>query len=123
MDAVEYLKTIKRMCEWYKPICWGENNQTPCKLRIKACKEGMGCVDYCNTYPEEAVKIVEQWAKEHPKKTRQSEFLKMFPNVELFSGVISINPCTVDTTKFNAEENTCSDCEECGRQFWNEEVE
>lgn len=27
----------------------------------------------------EMISIVEQWSKDHPIKTRQSEFLKMFP--------------------------------------------
>ena len=66
MDAVEYLKTIKRMCELHKPICWGEDNHTPCELRIKANAKGMSCSDYTTTFSEEAVAIVEKWAKEHP---------------------------------------------------------
>lgn len=54
------------MCELHKPICWGEDNHTPCELRIKANAKGMGCSDYTTTFSEEAVAIVEKWAKEHP---------------------------------------------------------
>ena len=59
-----------------------------------------------------------------PKKTRQSEFLKMFPNAELEEGVLMITPCIVDST---VKTDTCEPnlimCEECAKAYWNEEVE
>ena len=129
MDAVEYLKTIKRMCELHKPICWGEDNHTPCELRIKANAKGMSCNDYATTFPEEAVAIVEKWAKEHPRKTRQSEFLKMFPNAQIFEGVLKIEPCELVGSKLNTEECHSYDefglsgCYECRKKYWLEEIE
>ena len=128
MDAIEYLKTIKRMCELHKPICWGEDNHTPCELRIKANAKGMSCSDYTTTFSEEAVAIVEKWAKEHPRKTRQSEFLKMFPNAQIFKEILTINPCAIDSSRFCTEECHAYDdnnagCFECRKKYWLEEVE
>ena len=128
MDAIEYLKTIKRMCELHKPICWGEDNHTPCELRIKANAKGMSCSDYTTTFSEEAVAIVEKWAKEHPRKTRQSEFLKMFPNAQIFKEILTINPCAIDSSRFCTEKCYAYDdnnagCFECRKNYWTEEVE
>lgn len=111
MDAVEYLKTIKRMCELHKPMCWGKDNHTPCELRIKADAKGMRCGDYAATFSEEAVAIVEKWAKEHPRKTRQSEFLKQHPNASIERGVLELCPALVDLTiPCKPTELSCWEC-------------
>lgn len=71
MDAVEFLKAKVRMCE---------------NIHCEACGLHSGniyCVTYCFVYPDEAVAAVEKWAKEHPIKTRQSEFLKVIPNAPM----------------------------------------
>lgn len=126
MDAVEYLKTIKRMCELHKPMCWGEDNHTPCELRIKANEKGMSCSDYTATFSEEAVAIVEKWAKEHPRKTRQSEFLKMFPRAHMTTdGYPSFCPNNLDSDvvcKRNWDD-ALKLCDNCRKQYWNKEVE
>lgn len=80
MDAVEFLRDFRRMCWTYEEPCC-EN----CKLEGGGCNfTDLGC-DH-----EKAVRIVEKWAKEHPKKTRLSEFKKLFPNYNYPSG-ISLN--------------------------------
>ena len=126
MDAVEYLKTIKRMCELHKPICWGEDNHTPCELRIKANAKGMSCSDYTTTFSEEAVAIVEKWSKEHPRKTRQSEFLKMFPRASMTAdGIIAFCPDSMDS-EFECPRKTRDNidpiCGECRKNYWLEEI-
>lgn len=70
---------------------------------------------------EETVSKVEQWAKDHPVKTRQSEFLKMFPNASIDEddGILCIRPCYVE------EDIGCTDgrnCDGCRRKFWLAEV-
>lgn len=70
---------------------------------------------------QKMVQIVEQWAKDHPFKTRQSEFLKMFPNavIDEDDGILGINPCAID------ESIGCTDgkgCDGCRRKYWKEEV-
>jgi hypothetical protein len=54
MDAVKFMKEYKRLCDEYS-ACVG------CPLgKFGNCTEAD---------PEEMVKIVEEWSKEHPKKT------------------------------------------------------
>ena len=111
MDAVEFLKTLHRMCN--------------CECR--KCEFGKRlsgfetCTVYRKAHPEEAVSIVEQWAKEHPVKTRQSEFLKLFPNAQTDSGCL--NACPMDVfgnTGIDCNKRTCF---ECKKEFWLQEVE
>lgn len=116
MDAVEYIKTIHRLCE-------SQNGYSGCS----------GCPllnedDYCSIVDareraEDVVQIVEQWAKDHPIKTRQSKFLKMFPGAKIDSGVIIFCP------KFLLPEREgevyCRKhikCKECRKDYWLTEV-
>ena len=78
MDAVEFLEKRNRMCGALGDECTDKDG-TLCPLLVAARKAGKGCYGYTKSHPAEAVEIVERWAKEHPRKTRQSEFLKMFP--------------------------------------------
>lgn len=112
MDAVEFLKARKRLCNFAK---YCEN----CPLYIGAgtCRFTTGSeADECVV-----VSIVEQWAKEHPIKTRQSEFLKMFPNALIVNeDALGIYPCKIDGT---IKDDACSgDCTRCRRDYWLQEV-
>lgn len=117
MDAVEYLKKKARMCDSLKKC--GD-----CPLNKINNTDNINCFDrHCE---EEAVAIVEKWSAEHPVKTRQSEFLKMFPNATLNpmnNMTIGISPCKVDTKyepHAGCDEMLCSDCQ---REYWHKEVE
>ena len=117
MDAVEFLKALGRLCNNY--LC-GDN----CPL-----------IDICDDESDDSyvrkVQIVEQWAKEHPVKTRQSEFLKMFPNARIESdGMPSICPIVVDKRCYNKDDDALccfvrdeEKCKKCRRDFWLKEVE
>lgn len=78
-------------------------------------------------FPKEAIKIVMDWAKENPIKTRQSELLKLCPATPLNSGVIDI--CTrwfdKSVTCLSVMKNKSSDdyCLTCKKEFWLEEIE
>lgn len=52
------------------------------------------------------------------KKTRQSEFLKMFPNARMDDGVAAACPSRVDKNF-----NCCLPCDDCRKDFWLAEVE
>ena len=75
MDAFEFFKTVNRLCK----------NQS-CK-ECPVYKYDMFCMvgfdDDSFKSIDETVSKVEQWAKDHPVKTRKSEFLKMFPNAQM----------------------------------------
>ena len=73
-----------------------------------------------------AVKFVEQWAAEHPVKTLQSVYLKMFPNVPLDDkGQPAFCPKLLDT-EYHPVGSCCLDvdiCQRCMDNFWGQEVE
>lgn len=126
MDAVEFLKENGRMCKAFDS-CGGREGSEICELYVKSNEKGLTCPEYASAYPEEAVAIVEQWAKEHPRKTRQSEFLKLFPRVSMTAdGIISFCPDSMDS-EFECPRKTRDSidpiCGECRREYWLEEVE
>lgn len=107
MDAVEFLDKVDRL---------SKRGSTEEKVRYNDYRTAGD-----NTW---AVKFVEQWAAEHPVKTRQSEFLKMFPNAPIYpnTGIAQLDPCVVDTT-LRGHCPTGRGCAECRRKFWLAEVE
>lgn len=120
MDAVEFIKTFKRFCLSEK-----QKNRPYDSLE----EESYVAKDRLLMYgAEDMVEMMKEWAKEHPLKTRQSEFLKMFPDARVFQGTLAINPCQIEVSRLNTEEcHTYSDneagCLACRDKYWNEEVE
>ena len=113
MDAVEFLKALGRLCNNY--LC-GDN----CPL-----------IDSCDDVSDDGyvrkVQMVEQWAKEHPAKTRQSEFLKQWPDAEIGDdGYPSVAPCQLYKDIEEKDENgiCCKNCgcDKCRRDFWLKEI-
>lgn len=123
MDAVEFLKQFNRMCKAY--------NDDGCK---ECPAYRYRCGEEFDGQEEDGVSIVEQWAKEHPVKTRQSEFLKMFPNAhKSLNGVLDICPRKFEPKKYKSAtpDKVCVNgnvddeyhCDECCRDFWLKELE
>lgn len=115
MDAVELLKTFHRFCE-SKESC------SECEL---ISKEDKGCILDMDEYLEQAVRsvqIVEQWAKDHPVKTRQSEFLRMFPDATDESGILIFCPRNFDPKSINSVHCHRYVCSECRKDYWLTEV-
>ena len=102
MDAVEFIKQVRRMGKQKgEAICF--------KLEEK---------------DTEIVDQVEQWAKEHPVKTRQSQFLKMFPNASVgYNGTLVICPSQADTQAVEGCIRSERNCDKCKRDFWLKEIE
>ena len=117
MDALEFLKERKRMCNYYSH-CKG------CPL------DGSKCV-IDNAVSDEDCKrfaaSVEQWSKEHPRKTRQSVFLEQYSEARIGDdGVLQIYPCLISASYRNARGNCATmgrECPNCRREFWSQEVE
>lgn len=115
MDAVEYFKAKARMTK----DCGIDCDDCPLS-HVNNGIFGIGCTALQKLYTEKAVEIVEKWAKEHPAKTRQSEFLKMFPNAELDNSfVLNICPKHIDTTHYFPCGKLCNGCR---KEFWLAEV-
>lgn len=115
MDALEFLKARKRMCENHMACNGCPLERSNCGLDTSMSDKEYGRI----------ITAVEKWSKEHSHKTRQNEFLKQFPNAELdYQGSIAIDPCDIDTT-FYKKNNGCynGQCEDCRREFWMQEVE
>ena len=112
MDALKYLKTLRRMCN-------GECRE--CEYEKRSGVDP--CTVWQYDHPEEAVAIAEQWAAEHSIKTRQSEFLKLFPyaRVKKANGLPIVSPCDLDVKLAGKCEGI--PCQECWKKFWMQEVE
>lgn len=120
MDAVEFLKAADRMHNFDDQDC------VECEI-YKHSGGNPSCVNWVLSHPDEAVKVVEQWAKEHPRKTRRSEFLNLFPNARIgVDGCIGgICPSDLDTEFVCPMQKRGSDyacCPECRRVYWHAEV-
>lgn len=111
MDAVQFLKNFDRMCTTNASL-----------LACDKCKASDCCLYGKSTNPEKLVKLVEEWAKEHPVKTRQDKFLEHYPKSMLNdAGRIDVCPLSVDK-----EYNLCrsfENCLVCKKQYWEEEIE
>ena len=110
MDAVEFLDKVDRL---------SKRGSTEEKMRYN---------DYRTSGDNtRAVKFVERWAAEHPAKTRQSEFLKHYPEAELAQdGILMICPTSISAA-YREKDGSCDSrsdsCTECRRKFWLAEVE
>ena len=107
MDAVEFLDKVDRL---------SKRGSTEEKMRYtdyRAAGDNVG-----------AVKFVERWAVAHPIKTRQSEFLKMFPDAPIYpdTGLVRVSPCQVDRA-LCGNCPTGTNCIKCRKKFWLAEVE
>ena len=125
MDAVEFLKEAKRYCEWCK-----NTTQDGKKRLCDACYFeklnnifNLHSMAYCKF-----VEIVEQWAKEHPVKTRQDEFFNQWPDAEIgYDGLPTVAPCQLNIELLQCEsQKDCEErgvCNKCRRDFWLKEIE
>lgn len=123
MDAVEYEKYRIKMC---KEMILKKGGCAACGMydlvRQRCRTPASVCMKEDEDYYKENVTIVEEWAKDHPVKTRQSEFLKMFPNAKTMGGVIVICPNHIDSTYRNVDTCDNSFCDGCCKKYWLEEV-
>ena len=117
MDALEFLKERKRMCNCYARCIGCPLEKSKCFIRD--ITSDMDC--------ESIIAAVEQWSKEHPLKTRQSVLLEQWPGARMRAeGVLSICPAIISPA-YRADDGGCLDiskgCAVCCREFWMQEVE
>ena len=113
MDVVEYFKIKKRVCASAGTGC--------CECMI--ANEPEDCICFELEYPEEAISAMEQWAEEHPQKTRQGEFLKMFPNAPLDrSSIVELCPKATEGVGY-CNRGISMECVVCRREYWGKEIE
>lgn len=125
MDAVKFIEERNRMCESFKYGCG-------CQM-CPACDNDLHCaVSQESTLDATAqIAIVEEWSAAHPRKTRQSVFLEQYPEANIGDdGVLRICPSLIaasyrlnDGTCVPAIEHKYTQCSDCRREFWMQEVE
>jgi hypothetical protein len=112
MKLHEFQKESNRLCKAYRVI-----GCEKCPLHKCHCATYKGLTDFAYVYD-----AVSAWSDSHPVKTRQSEFLKRFPNAKLDSnGVLAIRPCDIDS-KCCTDDEYLSKCGTCAKDYWLTEV-
>ena len=124
MEALEYEKARIRMCN---TMILKEGGCEACSVYDGLKHRCMISAAAVSKSDEDALKKnidkVIKWAKDHPAKTRQSEFLKMFPDVKFDGGVPILCPMN-----FMAEEAGAAycgkhgNCIKCRKGYWLEEM-
>ena len=121
MDAVKFIEERNRMCKSFNYGCG-------CQM-CPACNN-----DLCCAFDQEStldatvqIDIVEKWAKEHPRKTRQDVFLEQYPEALINEcGVLCICPMNISADYRDTDrgcKNMGKKCVVCRREFWMQEVE
>lgn len=116
MDVVKFVKSVNRLCK----------NQSGC-AKCPIWEKGMCMVGFDDDSVEcieETISKVEQWAKDHPVKTRQSELLKIFPDAKIDDdGILAFCPEAFSPKEIDDEHcHKYNKCEECRKDYWLTEV-
>lgn len=124
MDVLEYEKARIRMC---RTMILEKGGCEACPL-YNVLKRKCGFAASIIPNPDidtikNNVDRVIKWAKDHPVKTRQSEFLKLFPNTKIDSGVIIFCPRNfLPEVEKNEYCKGNKSCRECRKDYWLTEV-
>lgn len=118
-EVIKFLRELNRMCreecDYGCPICETTDEVTP-----------SNCGTWLQTHPEIAADYVAKWAADHPAATRQTEFLKQFPNAGLdSSGTVCICPRDLDTRFVHqcvGNRDVNMSCEACRGRWWSREM-
>ena len=115
MDALKFIEERNRMCDSYI----GDDALPGC---AECPASQMMCLS-TRSVTAEYIAAVEQWSKEHPRKTRQDVFLEQWPEAELVDGIIDVKPCRLVAAFRLGQECHKTFCYDCRRKFWMQEVE
>lgn len=123
MDVLEYEKARIRMC---RTMILKEGGCEACPL-FNGLKRRCGfAASIAENMDENAIRknidIVIKWAKDNPVKTRQSEFLKLFPNAPKSGRVLDICPQNLNIDYMPPKRCENISCGACKTDYWNEEV-
>ena len=117
MDAVKYIKERNRHTNKTGSIC--NINCIDCILGKTNNGRDVTCQTFETRYTNEAVRLVEDWSRNHPQKTYLMDFLEKFPNCVKDKKGFPVS-CRKFIYPLMSRENcsglNCSDC-------WNEPME
>lgn len=122
MEAIKFFEELQRMCQSHA-LC----KNCPLKLKFYDCPYDKNFEDVASASEKEEltkiIEIVDKWSKENPRKTKQSEFLKMFSEASLRDGkVVDICPLSLDRKYKTGNECSTSSCIECMEGYWLKEI-
>lgn len=107
MDVVQFFSEFRRMCK-------STSDCTKCEYHGDKCDNAIELF-------EKTIAEVEQWSREHPRKTRQSVFMAHYPDAALDNGVLRVCPRKIyKSAGINCNNTTCYLCK---RAFWMQEAE
>ena len=109
MDALEFLKVRSRMTKNCGMDC------DKCLLGCNKNSRGVSCSGLETNYPNEAIKIVEEWGKEHPLVSNVDKYKEVIK--ETFGDDL-IDICDKQVPNFKC--SSFDSCDECV-EFWNSE--
>ena len=105
----------------YARMCKNVKNCEDCPLGVNSNGTEISCGYLVREIPDKANEIILKWCEEHPIKTRQSKFLKMFPNAALVDEAVNICPREIDN-QYSADCTKLS-CYDCKKFYWLAEVD
>lgn len=109
MDVAEFFSEFRRMCK-------SSSDCAKCQYHGDRCDNAIELL-------EKTVAVVEQWSKEHPRKTRQDVFMEQWPNCMMGDDdVVGMCPRNVDKM-YACNGLLFAGCPDCRRDFWMQEVE
>lgn len=123
MEAIKFLEEAKRMCRSHD-VCEGcpvltKEDSCAINIELKSSSQEL----------KRIVESVQKWSSDHPKVTRLSNLLRIFPdlfldNARFPSGCVRDYDQTYDCPikKGALIGNTFDSCVVCKQQFWNEEI-
>ena len=122
-EAIEIMEEVKSLDD--SLYAYDPAYMEALEIVITALKEvqqyrAIGTVEECREVREKQ--------KAKTRKTRKSKFLEMFPDAPITDGIPCVSPCDL-STKVTDKGGLCdeysenSDCKECSRKYWLEEME
>lgn len=114
-------KTDIFLQEWDR-MCSSYNQCSECDV-YKKFDGNIKCVIHIKNHWKQILEIVQKWSNEHQPKTRQSEFLGLFPNAKMLNGVLDLCPKSADTKQLCKGISGKTNCHNCKESYWLSEVE
>ena len=115
MDAVKYIKERNRHTNKTGRFCG--INCIDCILSKANNGRDVDCKMFETRYTDEAVRLVEDWSRNHPQKTYLMDFLEKHPNCR--RGDNGIPDSCRDNIYGTNIDCRCTSCEKC----WHEPME
>ena len=120
MEVREFVRNLGRMCKFYGGVCNSGiegGDKKKCPLNDYNCH-------VIRDMEDEVFDIVENWTKEHPAKTRQSELLKYYPHAKMWEDESFIGICPKQLCDiYQCGAKRSQTCYDCCKEYWKEVVE